>query len=198
MQNPIEHLIKVLSRLPGVGARSARRMALHLLKNRDNLMLPVAEAMLAAARSVQSCEHCGNLDIVSPCHICTDARRDASQICVLEDVSDLWALERGRIYNGHYHILGGTLSAIDGRGPEQLRIGDLLARIKANNVHEIILATNATVEGQMTAYYITERLTGMSVKVTRLAQGIPLGGELDYLDEGTLGAALKQRQSFET
>lgn len=186
----------MLSRLPGVGGRSARRMALQLLKQKETLMIPLAEQMLRTAQAIKECEVCGNLDTASPCHICTDGKRDPALLCVVEDIADVWAMERGRIFSGGYHVLGGTLSAIDGRGPQDLRIDSLLQRVSEGVIQEIILATNTTVEGQTTAHYLTERLNGFPVKLSRLAQGIPLGGELDYLDEGTLGAAIRLRQSF--
>lgn len=192
---PIDQLIRLLSRLPSVGQRSARRMALHLLKHKDTLMLPLADSLMATAMQVLECEQCGNLDTASLCHICTDPKRDPSVICVLEDVSDLWAMERGRIFPGTYHVLGGTLSALEGRGPADLRIEGLVRRAMHEAVREVILATNATVEGQTTAHYLTDRLAGCNVRISQLAQGIPIGGELDYLDEGTLGAALKLRQA---
>ncbi len=193
---PIEQLTAMLARLPGLGPRSARRMVLHLLQRRDSLMKPLAESLHRTADAMQSCDSCGNWDTVSPCHICTDPRRDVSLICVVEDVADLWAMERGNVYRGLYHVLGGTLSVMDGRGPEQLRIPILAGRAAAEEVSEVIIATNATMEGQTTAHYLTERLAECQVTITRLAQGIPMGGELDYLDEGTLSTALAARQPF--
>lgn len=192
----IEQLVKLLARLPGVGQRSARRMALYLLDNRQKVMLPMADALQRTAAEVKPCHQCGNLDTTTPCRICSDVKRDRAILCVVEHVADVWAMERGRIYPGLYHVLGGTLSAIDGRGPDSLNLAKLLERVSTGQVQEVILATNATVEGQTTAHYITDRLQGSSVKISRLAQGIPLGGELDYLDEGTLGTALKLRQAF--
>ncbi len=190
----IERLIQLLARLPGLGPRSARRAALHLLKKRESLMLPLGAALTEAARAVKSCATCGNLDSVDPCSICADPRRDGSLICVVEEVDDLWALERSAAYRGRYHVLGGTLSALDGIGPEQLDIAGLLARAALPEVKEVILATGATVEGQTTAHYLTDRLAGLDVSVTGLAHGVPVGGELDYLDDGTLTAALKARR----
>ncbi|MCP5361854.1 MAG: recombination protein RecR [Hyphomicrobiales bacterium] len=192
----IDRLIGLFSRLPGLGPRSARRAVLHLLKQRESMMLPLATAIQAAAENVKTCEICGNLDTVSPCAICTDTRRDPAQICVVEEVGDLWAMERSRNFRGRYHVLGGVLSALDGRGPEALGIEKLVNRARDEAVMEVILATNATVEGQTTAHYISERLKDAGVKTSRLAHGIPLGGELDYLDDGTLGAALASRQYY--
>jgi recombination protein RecR len=189
----IERLIQLLAKLPGLGPRSARRAALVLLKKRDLLLEPLAAAMQAAAAATKSCEICGNLDTVSPCAICRDARRDPAILCVVEDVADLWALERAGVFRGRYHVLGGALSALDGVTPERLNVASLLERVKAG-VDEVILAMNATVEGQTTAHYLMDMLEGM--KVTRLAHGVPVGGELDYLDEGTLSAAFKARRSL--
>ncbi|MBM3532053.1 MAG: recombination protein RecR [Alphaproteobacteria bacterium] len=190
----IERLIRLLAKLPGLGPRSARRVALHLLKRREGLMLPLVEAIEATANEVRTCSACGNLDTADPCSICTDERRDAGTLCVVEDIADLWALERAHAFRGRYHVLGGTLSALDGIGPEDLGIGRLVERVRAGSVREVILATNATVEGQTTAHYIADKLAGAGAAVTRLAHGVPLGGELDYLDDGTLTAALKARR----
>jgi len=190
----LEALIQLLAKLPGLGPRSARRAALHLLKRRETLMLPLAEAMQAAAERVKACSICGNLDTEDPCALCRDSRRDSAVLCVVEDVADLWAIERAGAFRGRYHVLGGTLSALEGVGPEDLRIDALAARASSGEVKEVILALNATVEGQTTAHYITDRLAGTGVAVTRLAHGVPVGGELDYLDEGTLSAALAQRR----
>ena len=190
----IERLIRLLAKLPGLGPRSARRVALYLLKRRETLMLPLVEAIEATANEVRTCSVCGNLDTVDPCSLCTDERRDASTLCVVEEIADLWALERAHAFRGRYHVLGGTLSALDGIGPEDLGIGRLVDRVKAEGVREVILATNATVEGQTTAHYIADKLAGAGAQVTRLAHGVPLGGELDYLDDGTLTAALKARR----
>ena len=190
----IERLIQLLAKLPGLGPRSARRAVLHLLKKRESLMLPLGAALTEAAGSVKRCSTCGNLDTTDPCAICADGRRDPSILCVVEEVDDLWALERTASFRGRYHVLGGTLSALDGIGPEQLDVGGLVARAAAPEVKEVILATGATVEGQTTAHYLTDRLAGLDVSVTRLAHGVPVGGELDYLDDGTLTAALKARR----
>jgi len=190
----LERLIQLLGRLPGLGPRSARRAALHLLKKRESLMEPLAAAIAAAAASVKNCSTCGNLDSADPCAICRDPKRDPSVICVVAEVGDLWALERSAVFRGRYHVLGGTLSALDGVGPDQLNIAGLLRRAGEPEVREVVLATGATVEGQTTAHYIADRLTGLPVAVSRLAHGLPVGGELDYLDDGTLMAALKARQ----
>ena len=192
----LERLIQLLARLPGLGPRSARRAALHLLRKREALMLPLADAMAAAAARVRPCAVCGNLDTADPCAICADPRRDAGLICIVEQVGDLWALERTGSYRGRYHVLGGTLSALDGVGPDQLNIAGLLRRAAEPGLREIILATGATVDGQTTAHYLIDRLAGSDVAVTRLAHGVPVGGELDYLDDGTLTAALRARRSI--
>ncbi|HWC63252.1 MAG TPA: recombination mediator RecR [Rhizomicrobium sp.] len=189
----IERLIQLLAKLPGLGPRSARRAALVLLKKRDLLLEPLASALEAAAAATRNCEICGNLDTISPCGICRDPRRDPHLLCVVEDVADLWALERAGVFRGRYHVLGGALSALDGITPERLNIASLLERVK-QGVEEVVLAMNATVEGQTTAHYLMDHLTGM--KVTRLAHGVPVGGELDYLDEGTLSAAFKARRAL--
>ena len=189
----IERLIALLSKLPGLGPRSARRAALALLKKRDTLLEPLADAMQEAAAAISSCEICGNLDTQSPCAICSDPRRDTHILCVVEDVADLWALERAGVFRGRYHVLGGALSALDGITPERLNVTSLLERVQ-NGIDEIILAMNATVEGQTTAHYLMDLLEGR--KVTRLAHGVPVGGELDYLDEGTLSAAFKARRAL--
>ncbi|MDA0701743.1 MAG: recombination mediator RecR [Proteobacteria bacterium] len=190
----IERLIQLLARMPGLGPRSARRAALYLIKRRETLMEPLAQALGQAAAAIRVCSTCGNADTTDPCSICADARRDPSLICVVEDVGDLWAIERTASYRGRYHVLGGTLSAIDGIGPEELNIVSLVARARAETVKEVILATNATVDGQTTGHYVVERLAGCGVDVSRLAHGVPMGGELDYLDDGTLTAALKARR----
>ena len=192
----IERLIQLLGRLPGLGPRSARRVALHLLKKREALMQPLSAALADAARAIRPCTACGNLDTTDPCTICSDPRRDAGLICVVEDIGDLWAMERAKIFNGRYHVLGGTLSALDGIGPDELNIGSLLRRVKESGVREIIVATNATVDGQTTAHYLSERLGALDVPVTRLAHGVPVGGELDWLDDGTLATALKARRAL--
>ncbi|MEA2755350.1 MAG: recombination protein RecR [Aliidongia sp.] len=190
----IERLIGLLAKLPGLGPRSARRAVLHLLKRREALMLPIADSLHAVAASILHCSVCGNLDTADPCAICTDPRRDAGLICVVEDVADLWAIERTASFPGRYHVLGGILSALDGVRPEDLNITPLIQRCAAGEVREAILAMNATVDGQSTAHYLTDRLDGVPVKISRLAHGVPIGGELDYLDEGTLAAALKARR----
>ena len=192
----IERLIQLLARLPGLGPRSARRAALHLIKKREPLMAPLAAALQVALDKIVVCSVCGNIDTQNPCAVCTDMRRDQSIIVVVADVADLWALERAHAVNGKYHVLGGTLSPLDGVGPGDLTIDALISRAHDAEVTEIILALNATVDGQTTAHYITELLQGANVKVTRLAHGVPVGGELDYLDEGTLAAAIKQRTLF--
>jgi recombination protein RecR len=189
----IERLIALLSKLPGLGPRSARRAALALLKKRDTLLEPLADAMQEAAAAISSCEICGNLDTQSPCAICSDPRRDTHILCVVEDVADLWALERAGVFRGRYHVLGGALSALDGVTPERLNVSGLLERVKTG-IDEVILAMNATVEGQTTAHYLMDLLGDR--KVTRLAHGVPVGGELDYLDEGTLSAAFKARRAL--
>src|SRR5260370_22741570 len=190
----LDTLIQLLARLPGLGPRSARRAALFLLKRREQMMQPLAAALAAAAAAVRPCASCGNLDTSDPCPICRDPGRDATAICVVEDLADLWALERTGAFRGRYHVLGGTLSALDGVGPEDLNIERLLGRLRPGQ--ELILALNATVEGQTTAHYLAERLAGRGVNVSRLAQGVPIGGELDYLDDGTLTAALKARRAL--
>jgi recombination protein RecR len=189
----IERLIQLLAKLPGLGPRSARRAALVLLKKRDQLLDPLASAMQDAAEATRNCEICGNLDTTSPCAICRDPRRDPHILCVVEDVADLWALERAGVFRGRYHVLGGALSALDGITPERLNVASLLERVKSG-IDEVILAMNATVEGQTTAHYLMDHLTDL--KVTRLAHGVPVGGELDYLDEGTLNAAFKARRAL--
>jgi recombination protein RecR len=190
----IERLIQLLARLPGLGPRSARRATLHLLKRRDLLLEPLAQALLEAADKVQTCSLCGNYDSTDPCAVCSDEQRDASVICVVEDVSGLWAMERAGVYRGRYHVLGGVLSALDGIGPEDLNVERLVARARAVEVKEVILATGATVDGQTTAHYLADRLVGCEVAVSGLAHGVPMGGELDYLDDGTIGAALRSRR----
>ena len=192
----IERLIQLLSRLPGLGPRSARRAALFLIKKREQIMTPLAAAMQAALEKIEICQVCGNIDSQNPCTVCTDVRRDPAIIVVVADVADLWALERAHAVNARYHVLGGTLSPLDGIGPEDLSIDALVSRAHAPEVTEIILALNATVDGQTTAHYITDLLHDANVKVTRLAHGVPVGGELDYLDEGTLSAAIRQRTTF--
>ena len=190
----IERLIQLLSRMPGLGPRSARRAALQLVKKKEDLLAPLASAMSEVVEKVSVCEICGNVDTINPCMICSDPRRDRSMICVIEEVADLWALERAAVINAQYHVLGGTLSPLDGRGPDDLNISKLIERASHDEVKEVLLALNATVEGQSTAHYITELLERCDVKVSRLAHGVPVGGELDYLDEGTLAAAIKSRK----
>ena len=192
MDSQLDNLIRRMARLPGLGPRSARRAVLHLLQNRDRLMLPLAEDLGQVARSIRSCADCGNLDTGDVCVLCRDTQRDRQTICVVEDVGDLWAMERAAIYRGLYHVLGGTLSAIDGRGPSELNIDRLLIRAR-EDVGEVILALPATVEGQTTAHYLHEKLAPLSIEVTRLAHGVPVGGELDFLDDGTLAQELKAR-----
>ena len=189
----LDRLIQLLAKLPGLGPRSARRAALFLVKRRESVMEPLAEALAAAAEAIHPCSICGNLDTADPCALCSDPKRDAAQICVVEDVADLWAIERAHAFKGRYHVLGGTLSALDGVGPGELRIDALVERVKGGMAREVILALNATVEGQTTAHYITDRLAGVAAQISRLAHGVPVGGELDYLDEGTLAAALTAR-----
>ena len=192
----IERLITLLGKLPGLGPRSGRRAALALMKKRDKLMRPLAEAMLAAADQVKDCSTCGNLDAQDPCHICASPARDRATICVVQDVSDLWAMERAGSYRGRYHVLGGTLSALEGVRPEDLNIAPLLRRVGGGEVTEVILAMNATVDGQTTAHYITDHIKRDGVSVSRLAHGVPVGGELDFLDDGTISQALKSRRPF--
>ena len=192
----IERLIQLLARLPGLGPRSARRAALHLIKKRELLMAPLQSALQTALDKITICKTCGNIDTQNPCTVCTDPRRDPAVIVVVADVADLWALERAHAINARYHVLGGTLSPLDGVGPEDLSINALVTRAHAPDVKEIVLALNATVDGQTTAHYITDLLQDADVKVTRLAHGVPVGGELDYLDEGTLSAAMRQRTPF--
>ncbi|MCC0071528.1 MAG: recombination protein RecR [Rhodobacteraceae bacterium] len=190
----IEALIELMARLPGLGPRSARRAVLHLIKKRSQIMAPLAQAMAQVAATARECATCGNIGTADICDICRDERRATGEICVVEDVADLWAMERGRAFKGRYHVLGGTLSALDAVGPEELRIPRLVARVRDEGVREVILALNATVDGQTTAHYIAEALEGTGVAVSTLAQGVPIGGELDYLDDGTIQAALRARK----
>ncbi len=190
----IERLIALLAKLPGLGPRSARRSALALLKRRDALLIPLAQAMSAAAEQVKTCSICASLDSTEPCSICADRTRDGGLLCVVEEVGGLWALERGGSFRGRYHVLGGLLSALDGRGPEALRVSDLIARTSGGEVREVILALPATVDGQTTAHYLAERLAPTGVTVTSLARGVPVGGELDWLDDGTIAQALRARR----
>ena len=190
----IEALIEMMAKLPGLGPRSARRAVLHLIKKRGLLLTPLADVMHQVAATARECLNCGNIGTTDICDICSNEQRANGELCVVEDVSDLWAMERARVFKGRYHVLGGTLSALDAIGPEELRIPKLLDRIASENVSEVILALNATIDGQTTAHYIAEQLFG--VTVTSLAQGVPIGGELDYLDDGTITAALKARKQF--
>ena len=190
----LDRLIQLLAKLPGLGPRSARRAALHLLKRRESLMAPLTTALEEALRDIRTCAICGNIDTADPCAVCRDPKRDGTLICVVEDIADLWAIERAHVYRGRYHVLGGTLSALEGIGPEDLRIDALVARVAQGGVAEVILALAATVEAQTTAHYLIDRLAAAPVALSRLAHGVPVGGELDYLDEGTLGAALRERQ----
>ena len=190
----LDTLIQLFARLPGLGQRSARRLVLRLLQSPETRMVPLAQALAAAARAVKTCEQCGNLDSQSPCTICADPERDRSMVCVVETVGDLWALERVRIYPGLYHVLGGTLSALSGTGPEDLNLAPLLARATDTNLGEIILALSATVDGAATAHWLTDRLAATAIRITRVAQGVPIGGALDVLDDGTLATALRARR----
>jgi recombination protein RecR len=190
----IEALAASLARLPGLGPRSARRAVLWLVKNRQSALPALRDALSLVAESLVECSVCGNVDTRDPCGICADPRRDARALCVVEDVADVWALDRARLFPGRYHVLGGRLSALDGIGPEDLNIASLLARVAAGAVDEVVLAMNATLEGQTTAHYLAERLEGLPLRVTQLAHGLPVGGELDYLDEGTLAQALRARR----
>ncbi|HWE99789.1 MAG TPA: recombination mediator RecR [Caulobacteraceae bacterium] len=190
----IERLIALLGRLPGLGPRSGRRAALALLKRRDQLLIPLSEAMAAAAEKVRACSVCGALDSTDPCAICSDPERDASSLCVVEEVGALWAMERARAFRGRYHVLGGLLSALDGRGPDALRVGALIARAREPAVREVVLALPATVDGQTTAHYLADRLAGDEVQVTSLARGVPVGGDLDWLDDGTIAQAMRARR----
>lgn len=190
----IEALIDLMSRLPGMGPRSARRAVLALLKKRAGLMAPLAQAMATLALHARDCRRCGTIGTEEICPICSDPRRATGEICVVQDVADLWAMERGGAFKGRYHVLGGTLSALDAVGPEDLRIPDLVARVSDEGIGEVILALNATVDGQTTAHYIADVLAPLDVRITTLAQGVPIGGELDYLDDGTIGAALRARR----
>lgn len=190
----IEALIDLMARLPGLGPRSARRAVLALLKKRAGLMAPLAQAMATVALNARDCQVCGNIGTDDICPICRDPRRAIGEICVVEDVADLWAMERGGVFKGRYHVLGGTLSALDAIGPDELRIPALVARVSDESVTEVILALNATVDGQTTAHYIADALAPSSVQISTLAQGVPIGGDLDYLDDGTIGAALRARR----
>jgi len=192
----IERLVQLLARMPGLGPRSARKAVLALLKRRNELLIPLTEALQHAVDKISECSVCGNLDTVNPCSVCSDPRRDESMIVVVEEVGDLWALERANVISARYHVLGGHLSPLDGIGPDQLNIAGLIERTKSGEVKEVLLALNATVEGQSTAHYVSDQLEATGVVVSRLAQGVPIGGELDYLDEGTLAAAFKARRKL--
>lgn len=192
----IDRLIQLLAKLPGLGPRSARRAALALLKKRETLLEPLASAMAEASAAIKQCSVCGNLDSADPCALCRDAKRETGVLCVVEDVADLWALERASVFRGRYHVLGGVLSALDGITPERLNLAPLMERVRAGGISEVILAMNATVEGQTTAHYLVDALEPLNVKVSRLAHGMPVGGEMDYLDDGTLSAAFKSRRPF--
>jgi len=192
----IDRLIQLLARLPGLGPRSARRAALHLVKKKEALLEPLADAMADAVSAIGICGICGNIDTQDPCTMCSDPKRDKSTIIVVEDVADLWALQRANVLNASYHVLGGTLSPLDGIGPDDLAIASLVDRVTGDEIREVIIAVNATVEGQTTAHYITDQLDGQDVSISRLAHGVPVGGELDYLDEGTLSAAMRARTQF--
>ncbi|ARC87603.1 recombination mediator RecR [Rhodovulum sp. MB263] len=192
----IDRLIELMARLPGLGPRSARRAVLHLVKKRAVLLLPLAEAMRKVGEAVHECAVCGNITTADTCEICADPVRGNGEICVVEDVADLWAMERGGAFRGRYHVLGGTLSALDSVGPDDLRIPELVERVGREGISEVILALNATVDGQTTAHYIADELAGTGIRLSSLAQGVPIGGELDYLDDGTISAALKARRGF--
>ena len=192
----IERLIDLMAKLPGLGPRSARRAVLTMIKKRDRMLAPLAKAMTDVAETARTCIECGNIDTTETCAICRDARRDSSVICIVEDVADLWAMERASVFRGRYHVLGGVLSALDGVGPEELRIERLRARAAGEEVTEVVLALSATIDGQTTAHYIADQLRGLGVFVTSLAQGVPVGGELDYLDDGTISAALAARKAL--
>lgn len=192
----IQRLIQLLARLPGLGPRSARRAALHLIRKREELLGPLADAMQVARERIITCTACGNVDTCEPCTICRDERRDGAVLVVVETVADLWALERAGAIRARYHVLGGTLSPLDGIGPKDLNLASLVDRVQGDGVREVILAVNATVDGQTTAHYVTDLLSAQNIRVTRLAHGVPVGGELDYLDDGTLAAAIRQRTDF--
>lgn len=197
MHGPLDKLIKQISALPGLGPRSARRIAIYLLSNRDKIMTPLSQTLAWTARETNDCEICGNLDTQSPCHICTDTTRDMNRLCIVAHVADLWAIDRTRSYTGQYHVLGGLLSALDGRGPEELGIPQLIRRIAEHDYEEVILALNATVDGQSTAHYISDQLKPFDCKLSRLSHGLPMGGELDYLDDGTISLALNARSGLD-
>ena len=192
----INKLILLISKLPGLGPKSASRAVLHLLKRKEQLMIPLSEALLTASDKIITCEECGNIDLNSPCNMCTDEDRNITQICVVEDVADLWALEKSGVFKGYYHVLGGNLSAINGIGPDELNIKKLVDRVGNKSIKEVILALSTTVDGQTTAHYVADCLSNSDVEVSRLGQGVPVGGELDYMDEGTIAAAISSRQKI--
>ena len=192
--NDIEKLIKIIAKLPALGARSSRRIVLHLLKNKDNKLLPLIEALQSVADNIKTCPICGNFDTEYPCHICADLSRDTEVVCVVQDVADLWAMERVGLFKGQYHVLGGILSALDGVTPEDLNIERLFSRLAQGVIKEVILALPATIDGQITSHYLLSRLKEYPVKVTTLAQGLPMGAELDYMDDGTIQLALSARK----
>lgn len=196
-ENDLTNLIKIISKLPSLGPRSARRIALHLIKNKEGVMNPLLNSLNLVSQNIKNCQNCGNLDTQTTCSICQNPKRDNSIICVVEEVSDLWAIEKANIFQGRYHVLGGVLSAMSGVGPNDLNIDSLVEKIKENSeIKELIIATNPTIDGQTTAYYLSEVLKESDIKLSKLAHGIPIGGELDYLDEGTLDIALKSRGNF--
>ena len=196
MSSSLEDLVKLFSKFPGLGPRSARRAVFYILKNKNKIIPKLSNSLLSLNEELKDCVNCGNIDIIDPCNICNNYKRLKTKICVVEEVSDLWAIEKSNSFNGQYHVLGGVLSAIDGIGPEQLNISSLLQKSKENNIDELILATNATVEGQLTAQFISEQFSNTKILITRLAQGLPLGSELDYIDEGTLNTAFNSRNKF--
>ncbi len=196
MSSSLEDLVKLFSKFPGLGPRSARRAVFYILKNKNKIIPKLSNSLLSLNEELKDCVNCGNIDIIDPCNICNNYKRLKTKICVVEEVSDLWAIEKSNSFNGQYHVLGGVLSAIDGIGPEQLNISSLLQKSKENNIDELILATNATVEGQLTAQFIAEQFSNTKILITRLAQGLPLGSELDYIDEGTLNTAFNSRNKF--
>ena len=192
----IDKLILLISKLPGYGPKSASRAVLHLLKRKDHLMVPLSESLLSASKNILTCENCGNIDLISPCTLCTDEQRDQSQLCVVEDVSDLWAFEKAELFSGNYHVLGGTLSAINGVGPDDLKVRKLIERAQFESVTEVILALSTTVDGATTSHYVADCLKDSNVVISQLGQGIPIAGELDYLDSGTLFAAFNSRKKI--
>lgn len=196
MPSKLDTLIYFLSKLPGVGNKTAKRYAIHMLQHRENLMLPLSEAIEETSRFTYECVECGNYDEEEVCYICKDQNRDSSLLCVVETIADLWSMEASKVFNGKYHVLGGTLSAVSGRDPVKLNVPKVLSKIKTHNIREVIIATSTTIDGQTTAYYITEQLKPLNVPVTRIASGIPIGGELNYLDEGTIAAAFNSRKTF--